>query len=292
MLKKIGIRFIAFIAIIATGCGRTTNTTAPPAASASISPEEEITPGGNTRAQVEADAAKIPSVHVVGQPVVLTNSYGLPGTTGYNTVVAFQVQNESTNLDALDVQYRVTVRVGETILTTTSGQDRFSVRAGETRPVVLNIYPSLEGTQPDSAEVQLYLGPSTGVPAGTVPDPTQWRVENPRISCDSSVIQCRATADITWAGTDPQVQVNVMVLAHDGADASGPIIAAGTAGIDGYALQTYPAGQTIPVSGYVTGFTQPQEKGPVTYPDTPVTPELYVESAIIPPGQESLYSQP
>lgn len=54
--RGVGAVLALMFLVICAACGGTT-TTPSPMASASISPEDEITPGGNTRAQVEADEA-------------------------------------------------------------------------------------------------------------------------------------------------------------------------------------------------------------------------------------------
>lgn len=212
-------------------------------------------------------------VVIEGPVAVVSNSYSLPGTTGYDTRVAFRVRNLNDDLAAEDVPYRVTITGGGETLHISDGSDSMSLGPGETRAVVYAVSGGIEGVQPEEAEVEIFSDPSLFV-ALDGSSASQWTVTNVTIICPEAVIACDATGSLTWQGDQPQMFVSITVVALQG-DPKGPIIAAGAEGLD---VGEVAPGQTVPFGVSMRGFLQPRPEGPPVLPDGLVEAEVYVDS--------------
>jgi len=212
---------------------------------------------------------------------VLANGYGLPGTTGYDTAVAFRVKNPSSQAGILRMPCRVTVSSGPDVIFASDGRDAVTLRPGESHVVVYET-TAIKGTKPTAASVQFYPAPSMYVDGKGLSDTTKWDVANSRVTCDKSFIQCNVTADLTWKGDAPQRNVSISVVTHQAGDNSGPIVGAGNGQPD-YSFQQITTGQTVPVQVSTFGYVQNGPTGGLTLPSGPLTLEIYVASEPVTP---------
>jgi hypothetical protein len=184
--------------------------------------------------------------------------------------VVFRVKNLDSKRAAKRVPYRVTISGGGQTLSTSAGNDTLSVGPGESRTVVFT--GDVEGTQPESAEVQLYPDGSMFVAPDLVPDASLWEVTNVRFDCAELSVQCQVTGDLTLSAEQSWSVRDIHVVAHEG-DISGRILAAGRASAT---VTEVNPGQRVPFSGYVTGFDQPEPKSGAELPPGLIQPEVSV----------------
>lgn len=231
-------------------------------------------PQATTATQAQPTPPAPLAVAVAGPVRVVSNSVG---GVGYEGAVVFRVRNPNADLAAVNVPYRVTVSdASGAVLYTSAGTDVFSVPPSTTRPVVSLLLGSGITARPTSASVTLYPSPTSYVPPAALPDLTKWRVSALRYQCGQSV-ECQLTGDLTWTGAGMQQSVSLDVVVHQGADASGPVIAAGATSPDGPSVTP---GAPVPVTWVVSGFMQPQGFGyAAALPTDKLTTEVYVESA-------------
>ena len=238
--------------------------------------------GDNAEPPDEADGTEVESagaedeqdeVVIEGPVAVVSNSYSLPDTTGYDTLVAFRIRNLNDDLAAEDVPYRVTITGGGETLHISDGSDSVSLGPGETRAVVYSVSGGIDGVQPEEAEVEVFSDPSLFV-ALDESSGSQWTVTNVTFICPEEVIACDATGSITWQGDEPQTFVRITVVARQG-DLNGPIIAAGADSLD---LDEVAPGQTVPFGVSMRGFLQPRPERPPVLPDGLIEPEVNVDS--------------
>jgi hypothetical protein len=176
---------------------------------------------------------KLKLVEVVGEPVVASQDYGLPDTTGYSTAVVFKVRNPN-HADVTGERFRVTLASGSgAVLVASDGDDTFSIRADEERWVVFDDLDT-EGTRPEKATVTTYAptsSPFGSADHGRQADPSGWAATNRVLNCDNGLVECDATADLTYAGVKTQTSITAYLVIHEGNE-SGPVIGGGTASPD------------------------------------------------------------
>jgi hypothetical protein len=174
--------------------------------------------------------------------------YGLPGTTGYQTAVAFTVVNPSDF--PMVSRYRVTVSGGGKVITTTTGGDQV-VLAPHQKLLVVDEPSSVKGIAPEAATVNFYPNQAGQM---DLPDPAGWKLSNiSPLNCNSGVVGCQLNADLTYQGaaaTDTQLAVKSVSVAFS---RSGTVVIAGNlAESPGQSGQIVP-GEPVPVTGYLDG---------------------------------------
>jgi len=212
----------------------------------------------------QPSAPPIPTV--VGKPVVTSMPYGLPGTTGYDTIVATTVTNK-TGKDILNAPLKVTVTGGGKTLAVSS-EDTVSLVAGETR-VVLST-PEVTGTKPSAASVKAYEG-DTLPGQKPLPNPKFWKTTNVHIQCGTGIVGCEITADLTWTGSGTPTISGADAVVTKGK--GGPIVAGGQLSSDHSGPVS--ANQPIPFKGFIVedALTSGKVAG--------LTTTLYVKSSAI-----------
>ncbi|MDQ6949931.1 MAG: hypothetical protein M3256_27700 [Actinomycetota bacterium] len=214
---------------------------------------------------------------VVGDPVVVSKSYGLPGTTGYETAVIFKLRNPG-GQDLRRVPFKVTLSdASGSALKATGGDDTVAIRANEERWVVASQGLDVTGTKPATATVTVYSPRRvSGIETdGAQADPSLWHRANGLLNCDTPVTVCEATADLTFVGTEPQRDVTVYVVTHDG-DVNGPVVGGGRTTLQ---QRDIPPNDPIPVKINVTVDEATRRAS-----TTKTKSEAYVESFGQPPA--------
>lgn len=211
---------------------------------------------------------------IEGSPSVVLYTSGY-GKTEYHPTVIFRVKNPNPDITALAVPFRVTIKGGGNVLFTSDGKDTIDVPAGETRPVLFQVYNTDSDVRPDAAEVRLYPAPPMYKKTQDMTTQTDWSITNSNIDCTSAYTQCGLQADVQWNGQGTRARVRVLVVTHRGTDTSGPIVAVGLGEMP---QDTLVSGQVTPMVARLTGFDQPQPDSKAVLPSGPITHEFYVES--------------
>jgi hypothetical protein len=233
---------LSIAVLLVAGCSSSNGTTADPSSTSAAPTSTAV-----------AEPTRIPalnSAELAGPVTVLALPYPLPGTTGYQTAVAFEVQNPEDF--AMVSPFRVTVSAGPQVLDATSGSDRV-VLAPRQRLLVVNQPSDVEGTEPDTAAVTFYANEAVQL---ELPDPKGWQLENVTgPTCDTGLVGCEVNADLTYTGTVSQdaasnLAVSTVSVTFNRGD---EVVLAGNLSVSSGGSGPVAPNQPVPVSGYVVG---------------------------------------
>jgi hypothetical protein len=156
---------------------------------------------------------KPPAVpHLVAHKVtVLALPFGLNDTTGWQTQVAFLVQNPSRTA-TYGANYKVAVYAGSKQLAITDGSDTISLWGGEDKPATVSV-DDIEGVKPDRATVTFYQAHISNEPLAR-----KWTISKTWFDCSTGTTGCDSTGDLTYGGTGTaSISDSVfLLLASDG----------------------------------------------------------------------------
>src|SRR4051794_25360052 len=229
--------------LVLTGCGPSGQG----AASEASSPAASSSPADSSPSSALAPGRQ--PAQLAGTVTVRALPYPLPGTTGYQTSVAFEAENPQ-NFPVIS-PYRVTVSGGGQVVDTTDGSDQV-VLAPHQRLLVVSEPSDVEGTVPDSATVTFY-----GNEAGMLelPDPAGWQLTNVTgPNCNTGLVGCEVNADLTYVGTvseDARANVSVSTVAITFNRGDEIVFAGSLHSSSSFGALT--PGQPVPVTGYVVG---------------------------------------
>ena len=150
---------------------------------------------------------------MVGQAVVVTDSYGLPDTTGYSTAVIFQVRNDSPQ-PANQASYRVTLLNASGQTMSVSDATGFSMLGQRTRYLVWQPTDVSGPYPPTMATVQLYPPSGSGLDAPA--DPSQWTESQTSVNCPTEVVECAIHSTLTYVGQHAQSSPDVTAVITSG----------------------------------------------------------------------------
>lgn len=227
-------------ALVVVGCGSDDDTDDPAAPSSSPS-----TSASGTAAETTEQATSTPpppaEVVTAGPVTILTNEYGLPDTTGWDTVAVFDLTNTGEYVTA--VPYRVTVSSADGATTAASdGSDAVILSPGETVTVVEDDLDPTGPSPPSQGEVTVY-GPASGPAAGLVGEP-EWASSNELFDCNNGLVGCGMTGDLTYDGPAMASLGALQIVAYRGEE----IVAAGSTVSE---QSDVTPGQVIPYSGQI-----------------------------------------
>ena len=161
---------------------------------------------------------------------VTWNSYGLPGTTGYQSAVTFNVRNPNT-FPVYGLTYRVTLKAqsGKVLGVVSPGSPEegsraLNLAAGEERGFVQLLDVESEASDPpDRASVTLYRPATADDVANAASYPsvlpkTAWKATNSAIVCDDGFVGCKVDFDLVLKQDGEQVLLgtSVFVQSKDG----------------------------------------------------------------------------
>jgi hypothetical protein len=190
-----------------------------------------------------ATRATPPANEVTAGPVtILTNEYGLPDTTGWDTAAVFDLTNNGDFITAASYRVRVSSTDGATT-TASDGSDTVALTPGETATVVADGLDPTGPSAPTQGEVTVY-GRSTAPAVALVGEP-DWVSSNELFECDNGLVGCGITGDLTYNGASPFASPEtIQVVAYRGEE----IVAAGHTTTQ--QLDVTP-GQTVPYEGQI-----------------------------------------
>jgi hypothetical protein len=176
-----------------------------------------------------------------GPVTILTNEYGLPDTSGWDTTVVFDLTNHGGETIAVPYRVKVESEDGQT-KATSDGTDTVLLAGGETVTVVLDGLDPTGPTAPTKATVTVYG--RTGPPASAWIGAPDWTSANEDFDCDNGLVGCGFTGDLTYDGPDIGSPSRIQIVAYKGDE----IVAAGHPTTE---VTDVASGETIPYAGQI-----------------------------------------